>query len=73
MTIVSELWAVVAAVVEGMIGALVSALSSLTEVFYKTGETDAGFTFVGVLLLMGIGVGLVYFVFNFVRNLVKAG
>lgn len=68
MSIVTQLWEVVSSVVSGMISALVSALSSLTVVFY---ETETGFTFIGVLLLMGIGVGLVYFVFRFVQNLVR--
>lgn len=64
---VTELWSIIAEVVTGFIGSIVSAFTGLTEVFYTT----EGFTVIGQLLLIGLGMGIIYFAFRFITNLVR--
>lgn len=47
--------------------ALSSALEGITGMFY---DTD-GLTTLGVLLLIGVGVGVVYWVFGLIRGLIS--
>lgn len=67
---VAELWSIISEVVTGFISAIVSAFSGITDIFYTEG-VDGGFTVIGQLLLIGLGMGLVYFAFRFIRNLIK--
>lgn len=50
--------------------ALASGVNSITSIFYTTGE-NAGLTFLGVLLCIAMGVGLVYWAFRLIKNLVR--
>ena len=65
---VAELWSIISEVLTGFITALVSAFDGITAVFYDA--TD-GFTVIGQLLLIGLGMGIVYFAFKFIRNLIR--
>lgn len=65
---VTELWTIISEVLTGFITALVSAFNGITEIFYDATE---GFTFLGQLLLIGLGMGIVYFAFRFIRNLIR--
>lgn len=51
-------------------GWLVSTLTSVSSMFY---DSTNGFTFVGVLLLVGFGLGLVWTLIKFVKALVRRG
>lgn len=44
--------------------------NSLISIFYTTGE-NGGLTLLGTLLLIGMGVGVVYWAFNLIRGLVR--
>ncbi len=65
---VVQFWETVVEVVTGFTNALISAFSNMTQLFYN--ETD-GFTVVGQLLLIGLGMGIVYFAFRFIRALIR--
>lgn len=49
---------------------ITSTITQVSGIFYDA--TD-GFTFVGVLLLVAFGLGLVWVVINFIKSLVKRG
>lgn len=66
MDIVTSIFQVVSAAINNFITALSSAISSVTAIFYA----DGSFTFVGVMLLIAVGVGIVYWAFRFIRGLV---
>lgn len=68
MTLVSELFEIVGSVITSLINALVNAVSGITSIFY---EPETGFTFVGTLLLIGLGFTLVFWAFRFIRNLIR--
>lgn len=65
---VAQFWETVVDVITGFTSALISAFSNLTELFYTS---DEGFTVVGQLLLIGLGMGIVYFAFRFIRALIR--
>lgn len=68
MEIVTSIFEVVSAAINNFITALSSAIGSVTEIFYSS---ESGFTFVGVMLLIAVGIGIVYWAFRFIRGLVQ--
>ena len=62
MTAIGEIWTAI-------ITWIVSAISSLTEVFYDT--TSGEFTFLGVLALIGLGIGIVFLVIGVIQNFLR--
>lgn len=48
----------------------VTIFETLVGIFYKTGE-QPGITLVGTLALAGLGIGLVYFAYRVIRNLMR--
>lgn len=54
-------------------GWITTSISSVSQVFYDTTATTPQFTFVGTLLLVAFGLGLVWVAINFVKSLVKRG
>lgn len=67
MEIVTSIFQVVSAVINNFVTALSSAIGSITDIFYN----DGSFTFVGVMLLIAVGVGIVYWAFRLIRGLVR--
>ncbi len=65
---VTKFWETVVEVITGFTNALIGAFSRLTELFYNSQD---GFTVVGQLLLIGLGMGIVYFAFRFIRALIR--
>ena len=51
-------------------GLLASAVTTITSVFYTTGE-GGGLTIVGAAMAFALVVGIVYLIFRLVRGLVK--
>lgn len=50
---------------------IVDGVTELSKAFYTPGA-DGGLTFVGTIVFIGLGLMLVMFVVNWIRNLVKA-
>lgn len=67
---VTDLWGIISDVVTGFLGTIISAFSGITEIFYIDG-VDGGFTVIGQLLLIGLGMTVVMFAFKFIRGLIK--
>lgn len=57
-------------VVTNFATALSSAISSVTSMFYTSGE-NGGLTLLGSLLLIAVGCGLIYWAFGLIRGLIR--
>lgn len=74
MSIVSTIFEVITSAVSNFTSTLISAVSGITELFYVAPsgtETSGHMTFLGVLLLIAAGVGIVYFCFRLIKGLVR--
>lgn len=73
MSIVQTIFEVIGQAVTSFLSTLTSAVSGVTELFYvpADGSTAAHMTFLGVLLLIAAGVGLVYWCFRLIKGLVR--
>lgn len=70
MPSVSDLFGYITQGVTSFVQSLGQAFTSVTALFWTTGE-NAGPTFVGMLMLVSIGAGLIYLAFNLIRGLVR--
>ena len=58
---------------QGLAGTLTTIITSISGVFFKTGEAGAiTLNPLGYIALIGLALSLVYFAINFVMRLVKA-
>ena len=74
MDIVSVIFEVISSAITNFVGCLNDALGAMTELFYVAPsgtETTGHMTFLGVLLLIGVGVAIVYFCFRLIKGLVR--
>lgn len=67
---IAEMFTVVQQAITGFTSALGSSINGITALFYTEGE-NGGFTVLGILLLVAVGVGLVYWAFRLIRGLVR--
>ena len=65
---IQQFWEAIVDVVTGFTDALIGAFSNITELFYNN---ETGFTVIGQLLLIGLGMSIVYYAFRFIRNLIR--
>lgn len=65
----TEIFQQITAGVTGFVGSLGQAFTSVVALFWTTGE-NAGPTFLGLLMLLGIGAGLIYLAFRVIRSLI---
>lgn len=68
MGIVTEIISAVGEWITGVFGWLVAAVEGVVGIFYDSTE---GLTIVGVLLLFGLAMSLVFFAFRFIRGLIR--
>jgi len=74
MDIIQVIFEVIRSAVTSFVSTLTSAISGITELFYVAPsgtETTGHMTFLGVLLLIAAGVGLVYWAFRLIKGLIK--
>jgi len=74
MDIVQVIFEVIGQAVTSFTSTLSSAVSGITSMFYVpagSGETSGHMTFLGVLLLVAAGVGIVYWCFRLIKGLVR--
>ena len=67
---INDIFQAVGDAVTAFASALASSISSVTSMFYTTGE-NAGLTVLGTLILIVVGVGLVYWAFRLIRGLLQ--
>lgn len=68
MPSISDLFAQVTSAITAFIGSLGQAFTEVGGLFWTTG-TNAGPTFLGLLVLIGVGVGLVYGAYRIIKGL----
>ncbi len=67
---ITEFLQIVGDWITGMFGWIGDGVGAVVELFYTSGE-NGGFTFIGMLALFGLAVGLVYFIIGFVRQFIS--
>lgn len=69
----TELFTIIGQAITGFMTNLGNAFSSVTQLFWTAGEgSSAGSpTFLGLLTLLGIGVGLCYLAFRLIKGAVQ--
>lgn len=67
---IADIFTEIGNAISGFTTALASAINSVTSMFYTTGE-NGGLTVLGSLLLIGVGVAVVYWVFRLFRGLIS--
>jgi len=73
MDVVQAIFEVIGQAVSSFVATLTSAINGITALFYTPG-TNGGvgsMTFLGVLLLIAAGVGIVYWCFRLIKGLVR--
>lgn len=70
MNVISDIFTAIGQAIQGFSTALASAVSSVTSMFYTTGE-NGGLTFLGTLLVIAVGVGVVYWCFRLIKGLIQ--
>lgn len=70
MNIISDIFTAVGQAITAFTTNLSSAVSGITSMFYTSGE-NGGLTFLGLLLCIALGVGLVYWAFRLIKSLIK--
>lgn len=73
MDLIQQIFATIGQAITSFTTALTNAVQGVSGLFYTPGtEGGAGqMTFLGVLLLIGAGVGLVYFAVRWIAKLVR--
>lgn len=66
---VADIFAEISAAITQMLTCLTSSITGVTALFYDS--TAGNMTFLGVLLLIAVGVGIVYWAFNLIKGLVR--
>lgn len=66
---VADIFTEIASAITQMTAAVTSAVTGVVPLFYDA--TAGNMTFLGVLLLIAVGIGIVYWAFNLIRGLVR--
>lgn len=69
---VEAIFTAIGGVITAFAGVIGNGFTALLEIFYTTSGTNTGLTPIGILSLIGVGMGLVYWAFRMVRGLIKA-
>lgn len=72
--IISELFDSLSAVVNGMLDVLTSLFGGVINLFYNPATTEGGtgsFTFLGIVLLVGVGTPIVFWGLNWITGIFK--
>lgn len=67
---ISDIFSTIGDAVTAFATALGNAVSSVTSMFYTSGE-NGGLTVLGTLALIAVGAGLVYWAFRLIRGLIS--
>lgn len=68
---VTDIFGVIADTITQFVNALVSGVNGLIPLIYTSGSNGGAgsFTFVGTMLLIAVGMGIVYWIFRLLRGL----
>lgn len=68
MELITEIWGVVAATILGFFESLGTSITSFTDILYTA---ENGFTTIGILAFIGLGISIAMMGLNFVMRLVR--
>lgn len=68
---VEGLFDILVDVIEGFGQAIVSVFQAVIEIFYDSTAATPGFTTIGILLLVGFGISLVFFALRYIARLIR--
>lgn len=70
---ITDIWGALTTVAEGFITFLTGLFTSVFSIFYTAGvgAEPGEFTIMGYFLLIGVVSGLVWYLINFIRGLIK--
>lgn len=71
MDVINSIFEAVGRAITSFTTNLSSAVSGITSMFYTQGDGSGSLTFLGVLLCIAMGIGLVYWAFRLIRGLIK--
>lgn len=71
MNILNDLMSAVGTALDGFVSLMTNAFNSVIELIYISSGENQGFTTIGYLFILGLGIGIFYFVFRFIRNLLR--
>lgn len=73
LNIVNSIFDTIEATLTGFFSVLGEGIESVVQLFYTTGtpEVPGGFTFLGTILMIGLGIGLVWTLIRWVSGLVR--
>lgn len=66
---VASIFQVISDAVTNFVNCLVNGVNGLIPLIYDTSGTTPQFTFVGTMLLIAVGMGIVYWIFRLLRGL----
>lgn len=67
---IADIFSTIGQAITAFANQLSSAVTSVAGMFYDSSE-NGGLTFLGTLLLIAVGIGVVYWVFRLIRGLVS--
>jgi len=68
---ISEFFTTMGDVATGLLGNLTTAATGIVPIFWDT--TNSKFTVIGLLMIIGVGGSIVWFVFRLIRGLINRG
>lgn len=68
MSVITDLLQIVGALIAGVFEWITDAFEGVLEIFYDT--SNEAFTVLGVLLLLGLAMSLVFFALRYIRSLI---
>ena len=73
MEIVELVFQTIGSTIEEFFNVLSGGIDNVIKLFYTTGtaENPSGFTFLGVMLMIGLGIGLVWTLIKWISGLVR--
>lgn len=69
---IADIFSTITSAINSFAGSLQAAVTAVGALFYTpaTGNEAGSMTFLGTLVLIGVGVGVVYWVFRLIRGLI---
>ena len=72
LNMIDEIFATITGTIDGFFGVLDNGIKSVVSLFYtQTAEGAGSFTFLGTMLMIGLGVGLVWTLIKWISGLVR--
>ena len=71
MGMITSIFETISTTIEEFFGVLSTGINSVVELFYTVGDAGGEFTFLGTMLMIGLGIGLVWTLIKWISGLVR--